>query len=213
MEFTDLSDRVPKIKKLPLPGEAAHFEMAPELRIAELKALAKRPASYKKAGVMALMYPGADRLARLLFILRNAYPGVHASQIAFPGGQEESQDMDLLHTALRETEEEVGIPAASIQPVKALSKVYIPPSNFEVSPFIGICTHTPEFRKQDSEVAELIEVPLAEVLDDDRITSRRLTTSYARDIEVPAFLFEGHIVWGATAMMLNEIKSLLRNIV
>ena len=162
---------------------------------------------------MALMYPGADRLARLLFILRNAYPGVHASQIAFPGGQEESQDMDLLHTALRETEEEVGIPAASIQPVKALSKVYIPPSNFEVSPFIGICTHTPEFRKQDSEVAELIEVPLAEVLDDDRITSRRLTTSYARDIEVPAFLFEGHIVWGATAMMLNEIKSLLRNIV
>ncbi len=187
--------------------------MAPELRIAELKALSRRPASYKKAGVMALLYPGPDRLARMLFILRNAYPGVHASQIAFPGGQEESQDTDLLHTALRETEEEVGIPAASIQPVKALSKVYIPPSNFEVSPFIGICSYTPEFRKQDSEVAALIEVPLAEVLDDDRITSRRLTTSYARDIEVPAFLFEGHIVWGATAMMLNEIKSLLRNIV
>ena len=162
---------------------------------------------------MALLYPGEDRLARLLFILRNAYPGVHASQIGFPGGQEESKDRDLLHTALRETEEEVGVPASSIEPIKALSKVYIPPSNFEVSPFIGLCAETPEFRKQDSEVAALIEVPLTDVLDDTRRTQRRLTTSYARDIEVPAFLFEGHIVWGATAMMLNEIKSLLRRIV
>lgn len=162
---------------------------------------------------MALLYPGPDRLARLLFILRNAYPGVHASQIGFPGGQEESQDRDLLQTALRETEEEVGVPASSIQPVRALSKVYIPPSNFEVSPFIGMCAETPEFRKQDSEVAALIEVPLTDVLDDTRRTHRTLTTSYARDIEVPAFLFEGHIVWGATAMMLNEIKTLLRHIV
>jgi 8-oxo-dGTP pyrophosphatase MutT (NUDIX family) len=213
MEFTALSDKVSKIKNLPLPGEAAHFEMAPALRIAELKALAKPPSTYKKAGVMALLYPGSDQLARLLFILRNAYPGVHASQIGFPGGQEESHDQDLLQTALRETEEEVGVPASSIKPIRALSKVYIPPSNFEVSPFIGLCTETPAFKKQDSEVADLIEVPLTDVLDDARRTQRRLTTSYARDIEVPAFLFEGHIVWGATAMMLNEIKTLLRHIV
>lgn len=210
MEFKDLSDKVPKIKKLPLPGEPAHFQMAPELRISELKALARPPAGYRKAGVLALVYPGADRLARLLLILRNAYPGVHASQIGFPGGQQEPGDRDLLHTALRETEEEVGVPAAAIQPVMALSKVYIPPSNFEVSPFIGLCGHTPEFRRQESEVADLIEVPLAEVLDDARLTRRRLTTSYAADIQVPAFQFGGHIVWGATAMMLNEIKSLLR---
>ena len=113
-------------------------------------------------------------------------------------------------TAKGETEEEVGVPAGRIQPVRALSKVYIPPSKFEVSPFIGFCERTPVFRKQEDEVADLIEVPLTEVLDDTHLTSRRLTTSYARDIDVPAFHFGGHIVWGATAMMLNEIKTLLR---
>jgi 8-oxo-dGTP pyrophosphatase MutT (NUDIX family) len=210
MEFKDLADKVAKIKKLPLPGESAHIQMAPALRIAELKALATPPEDFRKAGVMAMFYPGPDRLARLLFILRNAYPGVHASQIGFPGGKQEKGDQDLLQTALRETEEEVGVPATRIRPVRALSKVYIPPSKFEVSPFIGICERTPEFRKQDDEVADLIEVPLTEVLDDSHLTSRRLTTSYARDIDVPAFHFGGHIVWGATAMMLNEIKALLR---
>ncbi|MEJ2585391.1 MAG: CoA pyrophosphatase [Robiginitalea sp.] len=210
MKFEDLSNKIPKIKKLPLPGEKAHFEMAPELRIAELKALSKKPSDYRRAGVMALFYPGPDQVARLLFILRNAYPGVHSSQVGFPGGQEEQEDRDLLQTALRETEEEVGVPADRIRPIRPLSRIYVPPSNFEVSPFMGICEHTPTFRKQDSEVAELIEVPLAEVLCDSCLVTRRLTTSYATDIEVPAFRLQGHIVWGATAMMLNELKTLLK---
>jgi 8-oxo-dGTP pyrophosphatase MutT (NUDIX family) len=115
-----------------------------------------------------------------------------------------------LHTALRETEEEVGVPAELIRPIRPLSRIYIPPSKFEVSPFMGICQRTPEFRKQDSEVAQLIEVPLADILCDSCLETRRMTTSYATDIEVPAFRLQGHIVWGATAMMLNEIKSLLR---
>ncbi len=184
--------------------------MAPELRIAELRALSKKPSDFRKAGVMALFYPGPGQVAHLLFILRNAYPGVHSSQIGFPGGQQEQQDRDLLHTALRETEEEVGVPADQIRPIRPLSRLYIPPSNFEVSPFMGICAHRPRFRKQDSEVAELIEVPLADILCDSCLETRRMTTSYAKDIEVPAFLLQGHVVWGATAMMLNEIKTLLR---
>ena len=184
--------------------------MAPEVRIEELRAFAKRPANYRKAGVMALFYPGADLQARLLFILRNAYPGVHSSQVGFPGGQQEKGDRTLLETALRETDEEVGVAPHQIRPVRALSRLYIPPSNFEVSPYIGICDHTPTFQKQDSEVARLIQVPLAEVLSDACLVTRRLTTSYATDIEVPAFHLQGHIVWGATAMMLNELKTLLK---
>ncbi|MDX1332133.1 MAG: CoA pyrophosphatase [Robiginitalea sp.] len=210
MKFEDLANKVPKIKKLPLPGETAHLEMAPEMRITELKALSQKPSDYRRAGVMALFYPGPDALARLLFILRNAYPGVHSSQVGFPGGQQEGGDQDLLQTALRETEEEVGVPTDLILPIRPLSRIYIPPSKFEVSPFMGICQQTPQFRKQDSEVAELIEVPLADILCDSCLETRRMTTSYATDIEVPAFRLQGHIVWGATAMMLNEIKSLLR---
>jgi hypothetical protein len=72
--------------------------------------------------------------------------------------------------------------------------------------------YTPVFRKQDSEVAALIEVPLARVLSDSSLVTRSLTTSYAREITVPAFLLEGHVVWGATAMMLNEVKTLLKEI-
>ena len=182
------------------------------MRVAELKALGKRPDSFRRAGVMALFYPGPEGMARLLFILRNAYPGVHSAQVAFPGGQFEEGDRDLGHTALRETEEEVGVPASRIEVIRALSQIYIPPSQFEVSPFIGLLPETPVFRKQDSEVAALIEVPLNDVLNDSSLVHRTLTTSYATEITVPAFLLEGHIVWGATAMMLNELKTMLRQI-
>lgn len=212
MDFKILSERIPKIKNLPLPGEAAHFEMAPEMRIAELKAMNKRPASYRKAGVMALFYPGNDGVARMLFILRNTDSGVHSAQVAFPGGQYEETDADLGQTALRETEEEVGVPSTGIELIRSLSQIYIPPSRFEVSPFIGMVPYTPDFRKQDSEVAALIEVPLGSVLSDSSLVTRSLTTSYAKEITVPAFLLEGHVVWGATAMMLNEVKTLLKKI-
>ncbi|MCO5723837.1 CoA pyrophosphatase [Robiginitalea sp. 2V75] len=210
MEFEDFSGQVPKIKKLPLPGETSHLQMAPELRIAELREAYNRRENFRRAGVMALFYPGADRQTRLLFIIRNAYPGVHSGQIAFPGGQQEGGDRDLWDTALRETQEEVGVPPGLVRPIRPLSRVFIPPSNFEVSPFMGYCGQTPSFRRQQSEVAGLLEVPLAEILDDARLVTRRLTTSYAHDIEVPAFELQGQIVWGATAMMLNEIKTLLR---
>jgi 8-oxo-dGTP pyrophosphatase MutT (NUDIX family) len=212
MDFNVFSERISKIKNLPLPGEVAHFEMAPEMRIAELKAMAERPALYRRAGVLALFYPGSDGVARLLFILRNSDSGVHSAQVAFPGGQYEEADGDLKKTALRETEEEVGVPASRIQLIRSLSQIYIPPSKFEVSPFIGLLSYNPVFRKQDSEVAALIEVPLSDVMSASSLVSRRLTTSYAKEIKVPAFQLEGHIVWGATAMVLNEIKSLLKEI-
>lgn len=182
------------------------------MRIAELKAMNKRPASYRKAGVMALFYPGNDGVARMLFILRNTDSGVHSAQVAFPGGQYEETDADLGQTALRETEEEVGVPSTGIELIRSLSQIYIPPSRFEVSPFIGMVPYTPDFRKQDSEVAALIEVPLGSVLSDSSLVTRSLTTSYAKEITVPAFLLEGHVVWGATAMMLNEVKTLLKKI-
>jgi 8-oxo-dGTP pyrophosphatase MutT (NUDIX family) len=210
MDFNVLAERIPKIKNLALPGTAAHFEMAPQMRIDELRAMVKRPVDFRRAGVMALLYPGPDGLARLLLILRNTDKGVHSDQVAFPGGQYEKGDLDLAQTALRETEEEVGVPASGIVLIRPLSQVYIPPSRFEVSPYIGMLPYTPEFRKQDSEVAALIEVPLPHILREESLVTRRLTTSYAREITVPAFLLQGHIVWGATAMMLNEVKSLLK---
>ena len=211
MDFKEFSNEISKIKKLPLPGSDSHYKMAPEVRINELKARVKKK-NAKKAGVMALFYPNTDDLTHLLLIQRNRYPGVHSGQIGFPGGQHEPGDRDMLDTALRESCEEVGAVRDHIDVVKSLSELYIPPSNFEVFPFIGLYKKEQPFRRQTSEVEALLEVPLTDFLDDAKLTTQSLSTSYARNIEVPAFIFEGHIVWGATAMMLNEIREMFKKI-
>lgn len=186
--------------------------MAPELRIEELKKQEERKKNPKKAGVMALFYPHSDYETRLLLIERNRYPGVHSGQIGFPGGQSEPGDRDILDTALRESCEEVGTVKENIEVIRPASELYIPPSNFEVSPFIALYHKERPFKRQVSEVEAIIEVPIADFLDDRKLITKKLSTSYAREIEVPAFHFQGHIVWGATAMMLSEIRELLQKV-
>ena len=161
---------------------------------------------------MALFYPQNDNLTHLLLILRNKYPGVHSGQIGFPGGQSEPGDKNILDTALRESCEEVGAVRDQIHVIKSMSELYIPPSNFEVSPYIGLYQKVKPFIRQTSEVASLLEIPITDFLDDQKMTTQILSTSYAKNIEVPAFLFQGHIVWGATAMMLNEIRELFKKV-
>lgn len=183
--------------------------MAPEIRVKELKQEIFKKKDPKKAGVMALFYPEKENQTHLLFIERNKYPGVHSGQIGFPGGQKEQGDYDMLDTALRESCEEVGADRDRISVIREISGLYIPPSNFEVSPFIGLYYKEAPFIIQTSEVASLLEVPLTDFLNDAHRTTQTLSTSYAREIEVPAFVFNGKTVWGATAMMLNEIRELL----
>lgn len=166
----------------------------------------------KRAGVMALFYPDVERQTRLLLILRKVYQGVHSNQIGFPGGKVERIDKDLKDTALRETHEEVGVPPSDVEVIKELSEVYIPPSNFLVRPFMGIYHNPQPFIKEEAEVERLVEVYLRDFLDDANHIQEILSTSYAKNINVPAFKLNGYTVWGATAMMLSEIKELLRQV-
>ncbi len=161
---------------------------------------------------MALFYPNDEELTHLLLILRKSYEGVHSNQVSFPGGKEEKQDKDLLATALRETYEEVGIEPEQVQVIRSVSQVYIPPSNFEVTPYVGIYRKTHPFVLQQDEVAKIIEVPLPDFMDDAKLITQSLSTSYAKNIEVPAFNLNGYTVWGATAMMLNEIRELFKEV-
>jgi len=186
--------------------------MAPEIRIQELEAIKRKNTNPKKAGVVALFYPDESQLTNLLLILRNTYPGVHSNQIGFPGGKAEKKDKNLLETALRETHEEVGVKPGDIQIIRALSEIYIPPSNFEVRPYIGLYDKGQAFVKQQDEVEELVEVPLIDFMDDSKMITQILTTSYADNIKVPAFKLKGYTVWGATAMMLSEIKELFKQV-
>ena len=212
MIFQEFEKKIVKITKMQLPGETAQFKMAPMERLAELKRIAYKKNTAKKAGVMALFYPTIDNKTHLALILRKTYKGVHSAQIGFPGGKFEESDSSLQETALRETEEEVGVKRDSVSVLKKLTEIYIPPSNFFVQPFVGITLNTPKFILQKDEVEELIEVPLHHFMDDRIKTMQTLTTSYAKNIEVPAFLLNNHLVWGATAMMLNEVRELLKEL-
>ena len=154
----------------------------------------------------------SDSQTHLVLIIRNSYPGVHASQIAFPGGKVEVFDEDLKATALRETHEEIGISSDKITVLRDFSSIYIPPSNFLVFPFLGIATTELKFTLQEEEVAGIIELPLTLLLDDSIIIKKSITTSYAKLVEVPVFQIGEHAVWGATAMMLSELKEALKKV-
>lgn len=186
--------------------------MVPVNRLEELAGLEIDKRKPHKAGVMAVFYPGESNLTHLVLILRKTYRGVHSNQIGFPGGRQEPTDRDLMHTALRETEEEVGIPQSDIEVIKELTRLYIPPSNFWVHPFMGILQKTPQMVPQESEVERILEVSLKNFMDGKNLVRQNLSTSYAKNIEVPAFLLNEQIVWGATAMMLSEIKVLLEKV-
>lgn len=209
MNFQDFLNGIPKIEREILLGEVAHLKMVPPERKEIMKDLdleAKKP---KKAAVMMLFYP-KNTLTHLVLIIRNAYPGVHSSQIAFPGGRAEEFDSNLQETALRETYEEIGIPSHKINVVRPFTQIYIPPSNFMVYPFLGYCEHEITFKLQEEEVAGIIELPLSEFMDDSIVVSKSMNTSYSEAIEVPSFKVNEHYVWGATAMMLSELKETLK---
>ena len=212
MTFREFEKRIVKVRKMELPGESIQLKMAPIERLIELKSKAREVNSAKRAGVLTLFYPDADGETSLVLILRKTYKGVHSAQIGFPGGKHEAQDTSMQETALRETEEEVGVSKESVSVLKELTEIYIPPSNFFVQPFLGITPKTPAFVLQDDEVEALIEVPLLHFMDDAVLTTKVLSTSYAKNIDVPAFLLNDHVVWGATAMILSEVRELLKKL-
>lgn len=212
MDFHEFEKRIVKVTKMELPGEAVQLKMAPVEQLRELRKEARNIGSARQAGVMALFYPTVDLQTNLILILRKTYKGVHSAQVGFPGGKLERGDSSIQDAALRETEEEIGVPRNNISVIKKLTEIYIPPSNFFVQPFLGITPITPNFIPEEKEVEALIEVNLKSFMDNSCITTQILTTSYATDLEVPAFKLNDHIVWGATAMMLNEVRELLTRV-
>jgi len=209
MNFDVFLNTISAIVDLDLPATTAHIKMAPLERIAILEKGYENTNKAKEAAVMMLFYP-KEEVTHLLLIIRNKYPGVHSSQIAFPGGKVEITDFDLKETALRETYEEIGIHADKINVIRDFSSIYIPPSNFLVFPFLGIASTELTFTLQKEEVAGIIELPLSMLLDDSIVKTKSITTSYANSIEVPVFQIDEHAVWGATAMMLSELKEALK---
>jgi len=181
--------------------------MAPAIRIPyKPEDIAKNDP--KSAAVLALFYPNKENKTCFVLTERAQYKGVHSAQISFPGGKIKKRDADLKATVLRETKEEIAV--SNINIVRQLTTTYIPPSNFYVTPFIGFLNNEPIF-KPNEEVQKIIQVKLSDLLDDVNITSKNTTTSYMKNIEVPCFKLNNYLVWGATAMLLSEIKDLMKS--
>ncbi len=208
MKFSDFNSKINQLKSDSLGGLPSQFKLVPKLRLqfSEEKIRERNP---RKAAVLALFYPDNNNETIFLLTKRASYNGTHSAQISFPGGKFDNSDTSLQETALRELEEEVDVPRNEVIVIRELSETYIPPSNFLVSPFIGYVHTKPKFTPNE-EVEEIIDVKLSDLLDDKNLTSEIMETSYMKEIDVPCFKLNNHIVWGATAMILSEIKDLIK---
>jgi len=208
VNFNDFKSRITIFQTTELGGLNAQFKLAPKIRL-KYDADKIRENNPRKAAVLALFYPNKKNETCFLLTKRASYKGLHSAQISFPGGKLDKKDRNLKHTALRETFEEVGILESSIEIIRELTDVYIPPSNFLATPFLGFMNEQPNFNL-NYEVDQEIEVLLRDLLNETNFTSIKMNTSYMDNIEVPCFKLKDYVVWGATAMMLSEIKELFK---
>lgn len=212
MRFNAFEKTIQVINTLRLPGLTTQLKMAPPFRAQLLEQFKEERKSAKPASVLALFYPSNEGETLLVLIVRKSYKGVHSAQVGFPGGKPEPEDVSKEATALRETFEEIGVASDNITVLRELSSIYIPPSNFLVSPFLGIAKSPLTFTLQESEVDAVIEVPLTEFINDQSEVVSEVLAAEGKSFKVPAFKLNGHIVWGATAMMLIEIKTMINQV-
>jgi 8-oxo-dGTP pyrophosphatase MutT (NUDIX family) len=200
-------DCLAQILHEPLPGREAHKIMAPLPRPG-WEADFQPPSPPRQGGVLVLFYPHLQTFY-LPLILRPTYDGVHSGQVGFPGGGEDPLDVNLSATALREAYEEIGVEPSAVEILGQLSKLYIAPSNYEVTPTVGWVPARPHFRTDPYEVAQLLEAPISALLDP---TNRHEEEWQLRDrrARVPFFDVCEQTIWGATAMILSELLALVR---
>jgi 8-oxo-dGTP pyrophosphatase MutT (NUDIX family) len=194
--------------KLELPGEAAHSAMSPVGRGNSSEAI-KYAKNMRKSAVAIVLYTDQNSLSSVL-IQRPTYEGVHSGQVCLPGGKKEDFEQYLHETAIRECVEETGLIAEHLELLAPLTPVYIPPSNHHVHPYIFHYHEKPIFFPDEREVAEIIQFSLNHIIDEARIKRIDLEIGQNKTLKnVPYFDIEGRVVWGATAIILNELRTLL----
>ncbi len=187
---------------LPLPGKDTQLLMAPRGRRPENHGMPERQAS-----VLLLLYPEKES-TRIVFIKRNDYDGIHSGQVSFPGGRVEETDENFAATALRETNEEIGIAMNEIEIIGRLSPLHIPVSNYLVNPFVGYMNQKPEFQPNPGEVKYIITADL-KIFQDPTILVNEEWDLFGELVKVPFYHVSNHKVWGATAMILSEFLQIM----
>lgn len=194
--YLALKDRL----SLSLPGLQAQLNMVPNPRPGN-KVYTEVQDTCLRAGVLILLYIKEGSLYVVL-TRRTEKLDRHQAQISFPGGRQETGE-SLEQTALRETCEELGIDPAEIHTIGELTPLYIPPTNYCIYPVVAHMDKIPQFVPSAFEVAEVLEIPLAHLLDPETVCREKWTIR-GMEVDVPFYLFKGHKIWGATAMVLSE---------
>jgi 8-oxo-dGTP pyrophosphatase MutT (NUDIX family) len=162
----------------------------------------------RMAAVLILLYPDGDDL-RLPLTVRSDHLPSHRGEVSLPGGAIEPHEDGPISAALRESQEELGIEPASVMVWGTLTPIYIPPSNFRITPVVGFCGQTPVLSLNGDEVSAVITTTLRELLDPATVVIEQWTLRGA-EVSVPFFAIAGHKVWGATAMVLSELVARMR---
>lgn len=209
MSLTELIHELDKRLKDPLPAAKAH------------ELLRARPVSGqfpdfghklppKPGSVLILLYE-ENGVIKLPLTKRATYKGAHSAQVSFPGGKTEPGE-GAIETALREAEEEIGIHQADVKIIGQLSNFDVIPSNFIVTPIVGALDYVPVFKPDPREVEKIIYAEINDIIREDAILEDEILAAGLYPMIAPHFLVEKEIVWGATAMMLNEFRIILQEI-
>lgn len=209
MQFS--KDELKQKFQLPLSGLSSHLKMAPPHRAKELVEKKDMTQNAQKSAVLILFFHEQDVL-KLVVIRRSDYVGIHAGQIAFPGGRFDEEDVNVETTALREIEEEIGIPRMDIEIIGRLSDIYVPPSNFLISVFVGFLDKKPIYHLQKREVAEVIEISLKDLFEHGIVKEKDFYVSSVKAAtNAPYYDITNAPIWGASAMVMSELIDMLKS--
>ncbi len=190
-----------------LPGRDYQLKMAALLK----RSIFDAPPTARKAAVLMLLFPKNGEWQLVLTERTGNDHDPHSRQISFPGGSVEPSDADLTATALRETHEEIGVNPSVIQVIGRMTDVYIPVSNFHVQPFLAWTNHPPQYKRQETEVKQVMETPLSVLQNEANWKVKDIKINETYDLKnVPYFDVFGKAVWGATAMMISELLEIIK---
>ncbi len=204
MQFEEFINHLKNQLQKPLPGPVSHQKYMHEAR---LKAILQPNHTTRQSAVLILFYPFKNQ-AFLPLILRPAYDGTHGGQMALPGGKMENSDENLIRTALREAQEEIGIKAIDVSVIGQLTEVFIPVSNYNVLPVVGTISYRPDFFPDKTEVERIFEVGIMDFLNVENVEFRSVNVPSGK-MKVPGFDVQGQWLWGATALIFQELKDVL----
>ncbi len=202
MNITELAHKLEEALKEKLPGTDVQWAMASSDRMISNYPRQKKEDT-RLAAVLIILYPVKNRI-HTLFIQRPEYKGVHSGQISFPGGKKEDSDNNLKDTALREACEETGLCGSDINIIGRLTPLYIPVSNIEVTPVVAYTVTRPAINSNSEEVVSLIEAELS-LFYKPQIIKEKPMSIRGEMLNIKYYDCRGHIIWGATAMMLYEL--------